>query len=103
MKIYFALMHLHPLDVRITYRGTPGSDVQDAEELTLSTMAQLNDARYERGARWSSLIFVWLACVLGLCRVFRFEPAIYPLALFFVLTLLDLAFCVFGPSFDCPC
>lgn len=45
MKIYFALMHLHPLDVRITYRGTPGSDVQDAEELTLSTMAQLNDAR----------------------------------------------------------
>lgn len=46
VKIYFALMHLHPLDVRITYRGTPGSDVQDAEELTLSTMAQLNDARY---------------------------------------------------------
>ena len=45
VKIYFALMHLHPLDVRITYRGTPGSDVQDAEELTLSTMAQLNDAR----------------------------------------------------------
>lgn len=46
VKIYFALMHLHPLDVRITYRGTPGSEVQDADELTLSTMAQLDDARY---------------------------------------------------------
>lgn len=46
VKIYFALMHLHPLDARITYRATPGSEVQDAEELTLSTIAQLDDARY---------------------------------------------------------
>lgn len=28
VKIYFALMHLHPLDLRITYRSTPGVDVQ---------------------------------------------------------------------------
>lgn len=46
VKIYFALMHLHPLDMRITYRSTPGQEVQDADELTLSTIAQLNDARY---------------------------------------------------------
>lgn len=60
-------MHLHPLDVRITYRGTPGSDVQDAEELTLSTMAQLNDARYVHAATRSSRLCAYGLVLLCFC------------------------------------
>lgn len=81
VKIYFALMHLHPLDVRITYRGTPGSDVQDAEELTLSTMAQLNDARcLSTAAR-----LVFFVCFFSQCiyTYVSFVLFVFPFILFF--------------------
>lgn len=33
VKIYFALLHLHPVDLRITYRATPGANVQASRVL----------------------------------------------------------------------
>ncbi|CAM9447342.1 unnamed protein product [Chrysoparadoxa australica] len=44
-KIYFALIHLHPVDLRLTYKATPSEAVLEAEEAYLGAIAQMDDCR----------------------------------------------------------